>query len=54
MTTEEFEAIATDWMATARHPHFNRRYNELVCRGLTERWSSVPLRPAHRHVAVSK
>lgn len=36
MTTEEFEAIATDWMATARHPRFNRRYNELVYQPMLE------------------
>jgi phosphoserine phosphatase len=29
-TTEEFEAIVTDWMATARHPTTGRRYDEMV------------------------
>jgi phosphoglycolate phosphatase-like HAD superfamily hydrolase len=29
-TTEEFEAIVTDWMATARHPISKRRYDEMV------------------------
>jgi hypothetical protein len=30
MTTEEFEAIVLDWLATARHPRFNRPYTELA------------------------
>jgi phosphoglycolate phosphatase-like HAD superfamily hydrolase len=29
-TTEEFEAVVTDWMATARHPVSKRRYDEMV------------------------
>jgi hypothetical protein len=29
-TTEEFAAIVQDWIATARHPRFDRRYVELV------------------------
>ncbi|MGB7100200.1 MAG: HAD family hydrolase [Xanthobacteraceae bacterium] len=29
MTTEEFENIVTDWLATARDPRFKRRYTEL-------------------------
>jgi hypothetical protein len=36
MTTEEFEAIAKDWMASARHPRFNRPYNELVYQPMLE------------------
>ena len=30
MTTEEFRQIAKDWLATARHPRFNRPYTECV------------------------
>lgn len=30
MTTEEFEKIVTDWLATAQHPRFRRPYAELV------------------------
>lgn len=30
MTTEEFEAIATEWIATARHPRFEQPFNAMV------------------------
>src|SRR5437016_3059945 len=30
MTTDEFEKIVTDWLATARHPRFKRPYTDLV------------------------
>lgn len=30
MTTDEFIKIVTDWLATARHPKFNRPYTEVV------------------------
>lgn len=30
MTTDEFSATVADWLGTARHPRFNRPYNELV------------------------
>jgi hypothetical protein len=30
MTTDEFEAIVRDWLATARHPRFKRLYTDLV------------------------
>lgn len=30
MTTEEFAKSVGDWFATARHPRFNRPYNELT------------------------
>jgi phosphoglycolate phosphatase-like HAD superfamily hydrolase len=30
MTTEEFEAIVTDWIASARHPRTGRRYDEMI------------------------
>ena len=36
MTTQEFAAIVKDWLATARHPRFNRPYNELVYQPMLE------------------
>jgi phosphoglycolate phosphatase-like HAD superfamily hydrolase len=36
MTTDEFTAIVTDWMKTARHPRFNRPYNELTYQPMVE------------------
>jgi hypothetical protein len=36
MTTKEFEKIVTDWLATARHPKFNRPYTELVYQPMLE------------------
>jgi hypothetical protein len=30
MTTDEFAKIVSDWLATARHPRFERPYTELV------------------------
>ena len=36
MTTEEFEKIVKDWLATARHPKFNRPYTELVYQPMVE------------------
>ena len=36
MTTDEFEAIVRDWLATARHPRFNRPYTELVYQPMLE------------------
>ena len=36
MTTEEFSAIVTDWLATARHPKLNRPYTELVFQPMLE------------------
>lgn len=30
MTTEEFEHLVRDWLATAKHPRFNRPYTECV------------------------
>ena len=35
-TTEEFEAIVKDWLATARHPRFKRPYTELVFQPMLE------------------
>ena len=35
-TTEEFEAIVTDWLATAKHPRFNRPYTDLVYQPMLE------------------
>ena len=36
MTTEEFSAIVTDWLATARHPKLKRPYTELVYQPMLE------------------
>ncbi len=36
MTSEEFETMATDWIAKARHPRFNRPYTELVYQPMLE------------------
>jgi hypothetical protein len=36
MTTEEFEHIVKDWLATARHSRFDRPYTELVYRPMIE------------------
>ena len=36
MTTDEFAAIARDWLDTARHPRFQRRYDELVFQPMLE------------------
>ncbi|MGB5212475.1 MAG: HAD family hydrolase [Anderseniella sp.] len=36
MSTAEFEAIATDWLARARHPRFKRPYTELAYQPMLE------------------
>ena len=36
MTTEEFQKIVTDWIATARDPRFKRHYTELVYQPMLE------------------
>jgi hypothetical protein len=36
MTTEEFEAIVKDWLATAKHPKFKRPYTECVYQPMLE------------------
>lgn len=36
MTTEEFAQIVKDWLATAKHPKYNRRYTELVYQPMLE------------------
>jgi len=36
MTTDAFELIVTDWLATARHPRFNLPYNEIVYQPMLE------------------
>src|SRR5262245_42784597 len=36
MSTEEFGRIVRDWLATARHPRFNRPYTELVYQPMIE------------------
>lgn len=35
-TVGEFEEIVNEWMATAKHPRFNKRYNELVFQPMLE------------------
>ena len=36
MTPEEFRQDVKDWLATARHPHYGRRYDELVYQPMLE------------------
>jgi phosphoglycolate phosphatase-like HAD superfamily hydrolase len=36
MTVDEFQSTVKEWMATARHPRFDRRYNELVYQPMLE------------------
>ena len=36
MTTEEFEQIVREWLATAKHPRFNRPYTECVYKPMLE------------------
>lgn len=36
MTTEEFEVIVKNWLATAKHPRFNRPYHEMVYQPMLE------------------
>ena len=36
LTTEEFRKIVLDWLATARHPRFNRPYTDLVFQPMLE------------------
>lgn len=36
LTTEEFEGVVNDWLATARHPRFNRPYTDLVYQPMLE------------------
>jgi len=36
MTTDEFDKIVTDWVATARHPVTKRRYTEMVYQPMLE------------------
>jgi phosphoserine phosphatase len=36
LTTDEFDAIVTDWLATATHPRFGVRYTELVYQPMLE------------------
>jgi hypothetical protein len=36
MTTEEFEQIVKDWIATARHPRFQRPYTECIYQPMRE------------------
>ena len=36
MTVTQFQTIVTDWIATARHPRFNKPYTELVYQPMLE------------------
>jgi phosphoglycolate phosphatase-like HAD superfamily hydrolase len=36
ITTEEFQAIVAEWLATARHPRFDRLYTELAYQPMLE------------------
>src|SRR5450432_1214807 len=36
MTTDEFSKIVADWIASARHPKFNRLYTELIFQPMLE------------------
>jgi hypothetical protein len=36
MTTEQFERVVREWLATARHPRFKRPYSELVFQPMLE------------------
>jgi len=36
MTTAAFDKIVSDWLATARHPRFNRPYTDLVYQPMVE------------------
>ena len=36
MSSEEFDAIVTDWLATARHPRFNQPYTSMVYQPMVE------------------
>jgi hypothetical protein len=49
MTTEEFENIVCDWLATAKHPKTGRRYTEMVYQPMLERtrhltWEATPVK----------
>jgi phosphoserine phosphatase len=36
MTTEDFEQIVKDWLATAKHSHFNRPYTACIYQPMVE------------------
>ena len=36
MTTDDFAKSVADWLATAKHPRFNRPYNELIYQPMIE------------------
>lgn len=36
MTTDEFEAVVVDWLATAKHPRFKRPFTDLVYQPMLE------------------
>jgi haloacid dehalogenase-like hydrolase len=42
MTTAEFDQIAREWFKTARHPRFNRPYNQMVYQPMLELLAYLP------------
>ncbi|MCV9385858.1 HAD family hydrolase [Reichenbachiella ulvae] len=36
MSTDEFEKFVTDWISSARHPHFDRPYTDLIFQPMLE------------------
>lgn len=36
MTAEEFDTVVANWLSTAKHPRFNRPYNELIYQPMLE------------------
>jgi hypothetical protein len=36
MTVDDFHKLVSDWMATARHPRFDRPYNEMIYQPMVE------------------
>jgi phosphoglycolate phosphatase-like HAD superfamily hydrolase len=36
MTSEQFSAAASEWLSTAKHPHFQRLYSEMVYQPMLE------------------
>lgn len=41
MTTDEFSKIVRDWLASARHPRFNRAYTDLIYQPMLELLASL-------------
>src|SRR4030042_766163 len=42
VTTEEFEGIVRDWLATAKHPRFNRPFTDLVFQPMLALLADLP------------